>query len=100
MSVPDELPERIWWCFTCRAGVGVWGVDSPVPPPRCPGCHEARMSPVKFVPAVSEAHEWRDPEGRRRWPYCAKCLLVRQASGSTDAKPCRGAPRLSLRGGA
>lgn len=47
---PDEVPERIWWCFTCNGGVGVWGIDNGKPPPRCPDCKTFNFAPVKFVP--------------------------------------------------
>jgi rubrerythrin len=46
-----EVPQRIWWCFACHGGVGVWGLDRDEPPPRCPECHGADFAPVKFVPA-------------------------------------------------
>ena len=47
----NEIPERMWWCFTCNGGVGCWGIDNNTPPPRCPECHEFNFAPVKFVPA-------------------------------------------------
>lgn len=49
-----EVPQRIWWCFGCHGGVGVWGLDRDEPPPRCPECHGADFAPVKFVPAKLE----------------------------------------------
>jgi hypothetical protein len=45
-----EIPDRIWWCFGCHGGVGVWGKDRPVPPPRCPECLHDDFAVVEFVP--------------------------------------------------
>lgn len=50
----DEIPERIWWCFTCVGGVGLWGLDNDLPPPRCPSCKTSNFAPVKFVPEEDE----------------------------------------------
>ncbi len=49
-SVPREVPDRIWWCFNCNGGVGVWGVIRDTPPPRCPGCHAFDFAEARFVP--------------------------------------------------
>jgi hypothetical protein len=49
----EETPERIWWCYDCPGGIGVWGIDSDEPIPRCPDCKGSHISPVKFTPASS-----------------------------------------------
>lgn len=51
-----EIPEYIWWCYTCSGGVGCWGrADDPTPPPRCPDCKSNDFALVKFVPAPAPA---------------------------------------------
>lgn len=50
-----EVPERIWWCRPCDAGVGCWGLDNDRPPPHCPDCRKSDFSPVKYEPMRSAA---------------------------------------------
>lgn len=53
----QEAPERIWWCFGCHAGVGLWGLDDNKPPGRCPSCHAFNFAPMKFAPERTQGGE-------------------------------------------
>ncbi len=57
-----EVPERIWWCFSCNGGVGFWGIDFDCPPPRCPGCHANDFAQTKFVPTDQEGPGENSPQ--------------------------------------
>jgi hypothetical protein len=48
-------------------------------------------------PNEGKPHVWFRPPNVS-FDVCRFCLTVRQADGSSDAKPCRGRARLSLRG--
>ena len=44
-------------------------------------------------------HQWTTDD-KHDYEWCRVCLLVRQANGSTDAKRCKGAARVTLRSAA
>lgn len=68
-----EVPDRIWWCFGCNAGVGVWGLDRGLPPPRCPGCHANDFAPVKFVHEKKDSRKACDRCGPDDIGRCNRC---------------------------
>lgn len=41
-------------------------------------------------------HEWTTDD-KTDYEWCRKCLLVRQANGSNDKKPCKGPARVGMR---
>jgi hypothetical protein len=41
-------------------------------------------------------HDWTTAE-HHSYEWCSRCLLVRQANGSTDKKPCKGPAKVALR---
>jgi hypothetical protein len=52
---------------------------------------------VTLAPTAPDAtHEWTTDD-KHDYDWCRRCLLVRQANGSTDAKPCKGPAKVTLR---
>ena len=52
---------------------------------------------VTLAPTAPDAtHEWTTDD-KHDYDWCRRCLLVRQANGSTDAKPCKGPAHVTLR---
>lgn len=76
---PRDVPERIWWCHTCRAGLGHWGGEPGRSPLRCPSCHGADLHDVPFVPV-------RHQDQRGTCPGCNRTLTVRGGCPTVEEK--------------
>jgi len=81
--VTGEVPERIWWCLACNAGVGVWGLDRDLPPPRCPDCKKSEFAPTKFVPTRADL---RSAEPPLPTDECSRCEHPRSTHNPPDHK--------------
>lgn len=81
----EPIPDRIYWCPTCRAGVGVWTLlDGP---PRCPGCQqEPGMEPTAYLPAAGgylpPGKQWKPGEEKLVFQHASDEALIAYLEGA------------------